>query len=96
MCRPAPSVAHRTRHSSSQPHSPYYNPPPFGSQVLTFGGGLFGITYGALSASWDPTREGSAMGWSEMQVRGEAGGQHAGSRQAAGRQQAGSRRAAGG
>ncbi|KAG2442040.1 hypothetical protein HYH02_009832 [Chlamydomonas schloesseri] len=38
------------------------------SQVLTFGGGLFGITYGALSASWDPTREGSAMGWSEMQA----------------------------
>ncbi|KAG2440787.1 hypothetical protein HXX76_003643 [Chlamydomonas incerta] len=38
------------------------------SQVLTFGGGLFGITYGALSSSWDPTREGSAMGWSEMQA----------------------------
>ncbi|EFJ45609.1 hypothetical protein VOLCADRAFT_105894 [Volvox carteri f. nagariensis] len=38
------------------------------AQVLTFGGGLLGITYGALSASWDPSREGSALGWTELQA----------------------------
>ncbi|KAG2496725.1 hypothetical protein HYH03_005138 [Edaphochlamys debaryana] len=37
------------------------------SQVLTFGGGLMGITYGAMSASWDPTREGSWLGLTEFQ-----------------------------
>lgn len=26
----------------------------YATQTLTFGGGLLGITYGALSASWDP------------------------------------------
>ncbi|PNH07750.1 Protein PAM68, chloroplastic [Tetrabaena socialis] len=36
--------------------------------VFTFGGGLLGITYGALSSSWDPNREGSALGWNEMQA----------------------------
>lgn len=29
------------------------------SQNLTFGGGLLGISYGILSTSWDPSREGS-------------------------------------
>ncbi|GLC52389.1 hypothetical protein PLESTB_000623700 [Pleodorina starrii] len=38
------------------------------AQVLTFGGGLLGITYGALSSSWDPSREGSALGWTELQA----------------------------
>lgn len=38
------------------------------AQVLTFGGGLLGITYGAMSASWDPAREGSALGWTELQA----------------------------
>ncbi len=37
-------------------------------QVLTFGGGLLGITYGAMSSSWDPAREGSALGWTELQA----------------------------
>ncbi|GIL52107.1 hypothetical protein Vafri_8074 [Volvox africanus] len=38
------------------------------AQVLTFGGGLLGITYGALSASWDPSREGSWLGWTELKA----------------------------
>ncbi|GFR51829.1 hypothetical protein Agub_g14292, partial [Astrephomene gubernaculifera] len=38
------------------------------AQLLTFGGGLAGITYGALSASWDPSREGSVLGWRELQA----------------------------
>jgi len=38
------------------------------SQLLTFGGGLFGITYGILSTSWDPTREGSVLGWEEFKA----------------------------
>ena len=29
------------------------------SQNLTFGGGLLGITYGIMSTSWDPSREGT-------------------------------------
>lgn len=37
-------------------------------QTLTFGGGLAGITYGAMSASWDPRREGSLLGWTEFQA----------------------------
>jgi hypothetical protein len=32
------------------------------SQNLTFGGGLLGITYGIVSTSWDPDREGSVSG----------------------------------
>lgn len=39
-----------------------------GTQSLTFGGGLLGITYGALSASWDASREGSAWGWTEFKA----------------------------
>lgn len=38
-----------------------------GSSLL-FGGGLLGITYGILSTSWDPRREGSALGWTELQA----------------------------
>lgn len=32
------------------------------SQNLTFGGGLLGITYGIMSTSWDPSREGTVCG----------------------------------
>lgn len=38
------------------------------TQALMFGGGLLGISYGILSTSWDPRREGSALGWTELQV----------------------------
>lgn len=38
-----------------------------GSSLL-FGGGLLGITYGILSTSWDPRREGSFWGWTEVQA----------------------------
>lgn len=38
------------------------------TQALMFGGGLAGISYGILSTSWDPRREGSALGWTELQV----------------------------
>lgn len=37
-------------------------------QLLTFGGGFFGITYGILSASWDPRREGSLLGITEFKA----------------------------
>ena len=37
-------------------------------QSFTFGGGLLGITYGIMSASWDPDREGSALGWTEFRA----------------------------
>jgi hypothetical protein len=39
------------------------------TQAFMFGGGLAGISYGILSTSWDPRREGSALGWTELQVR---------------------------
>lgn len=35
-------------------------------QALTFGGGLLGISYGILSASWDPKRDGSLLGIEEF------------------------------
>lgn len=35
---------------------------------LAFGGGLAGISYGVLSASWDPRRKGSALGLTEFQA----------------------------
>ncbi|KAI7843214.1 hypothetical protein COHA_003194 [Chlorella ohadii] len=35
---------------------------------ITFGGGLLGITYGIMSASWDPRREGTLLGWTEFQA----------------------------
>jgi hypothetical protein len=38
------------------------------TQAMMFGGGLAGISYGILSTSWDPRREGSALGWTELQV----------------------------
>lgn len=38
------------------------------TQAMMFGGGLLGISYGILSTSWDPRREGSALGWTELQV----------------------------
>jgi hypothetical protein len=38
------------------------------TQAMMFGGGLLGISYGILSTSWDPRREGSAIGWTELQV----------------------------
>ena len=38
----------------------------YGVQFLTFGGGLMGITYGILSASWDPRRDGSWLGLDEF------------------------------
>jgi hypothetical protein len=37
-------------------------------QSITFGAGLLGITYGATSASWDPNRPGSALGWNEFRA----------------------------
>jgi len=35
---------------------------------LAFGGGLAGISYGVLSASWDPRRKGSALGLNEFKA----------------------------
>lgn len=35
-------------------------------QTTIFGGGLLGITYGIVSSSWDPRREGTALGWQEF------------------------------
>uniref|UniRef100_A0A7S3RA87 Protein PAM68, chloroplastic n=1 Tax=Dunaliella tertiolecta TaxID=3047 RepID=A0A7S3RA87_DUNTE len=42
--------------------------PAYVSQTICFGGGLLGISYGALSASWDPNRPGSWNGWTEFQA----------------------------
>lgn len=47
---------------------------------VAFGGGLLGITYGVLSTSWDPRREGSLLGWTEFranlgQLMNKEGGQ---------------------
>lgn len=38
------------------------------SQLITFGGALLGISYGVLSTSWDPYREGSFWGWTEVKA----------------------------
>ena len=35
---------------------------------LFFGSSGFGITYGIVSTSWDPKREGSLLGWTEAQA----------------------------
>jgi hypothetical protein len=43
------------------------------TQAMMFGGGLAGISYGILSTSWDPRREGSALGWTELQVCSDMG-----------------------
>lgn len=40
----------------------------FVTQSITFGAGLLGISYGAMSASWDPAREGSGFGWTEFRA----------------------------
>lgn len=37
-------------------------------QSVAWGGGLLGITYGIVSASWDPAREGSALGLDEARA----------------------------
>lgn len=37
-------------------------------QTAIFGGGLLGISYGVISSSWDPKREGSLLGWNEFQT----------------------------
>jgi len=37
-------------------------------QSITWGGGLAGISYGILSSSWDPEREGSIMGGDEFRA----------------------------
>lgn len=37
-------------------------------QSVAWGGGLLGITYGIVSSSWDPNREGSALGWDEAKA----------------------------
>lgn len=41
---------------------------PLFTSLLTFGSAGAGITYGVLSASWDPKREGSLLGWKEAQL----------------------------
>jgi hypothetical protein len=41
---------------------------PLFTSFLTFGSAGAGITYGVLSASWDPKREGSMLGWKEAQL----------------------------
>eukprot|EP00199_Chlamydomonas_sp_CCMP681_P006265 CAMPEP_0119104120 /NCGR_PEP_ID=MMETSP1180-20130426/2416_1 /TAXON_ID=3052 ORGANISM="Chlamydomonas cf sp, Strain CCMP681" /NCGR_SAMPLE_ID=MMETSP1180 /ASSEMBLY_ACC=CAM_ASM_000741 /LENGTH=217 /DNA_ID=CAMNT_0007088797 /DNA_START=136 /DNA_END=789 /DNA_ORIENTATION=- len=42
--------------------------PAYLSQSFTLLGGLLGITYGAVSASWDPSQEGSLFGWAEFRT----------------------------
>ena len=37
-------------------------------QSVTWGGGLAGISYGILSSSWDPAREGTALGGDEFKA----------------------------
>jgi len=41
---------------------------PLFTSLVTFGSSGAGITYGVLSASWDPKREGSLLGWKEAQL----------------------------
>lgn len=38
---------------------------PFGVSFIFFGSALLGVSYGIVSASWDPLREGSLIGWNE-------------------------------
>jgi hypothetical protein len=40
----------------------------FTASTATFGLAFLGITYGVLSASWDPSREGSALGMDEFKM----------------------------
>ncbi|CAN6285586.1 unnamed protein product [Urochloa humidicola] len=38
---------------------------PFGVSFVFFGAALLGVSYGIVSSSWDPAREGSLLGWNE-------------------------------
>ncbi|KAH6783491.1 PAM68-like protein [Perilla frutescens var. hirtella] len=38
---------------------------PFIVSFVFFGTALLGVSYGIVSASWDPLREGSLLGWNE-------------------------------
>ncbi|CAA0812053.1 Protein PAM68- chloroplastic [Striga hermonthica] len=38
---------------------------PFIVSFVFFGAALLGVSYGIVSASWDPLREGSLLGWNE-------------------------------
>ena len=41
---------------------------PFITSLGTFGFAGFGISYGVISSSWDPNREGTFWGWKEAQL----------------------------
>ncbi|GLJ11560.1 hypothetical protein SUGI_0171110 [Cryptomeria japonica] len=40
---------------------------PFITSFITFGSAALGISYGIMSTSWDPLRDGSFLGWTEAQ-----------------------------
>ncbi|XP_057963870.1 protein PAM68, chloroplastic [Malania oleifera] len=40
---------------------------PFIVSFFFFGSALLGVSYGIVSSSWDPMREGSLLGWNEAQ-----------------------------
>ncbi|KAJ4728405.1 Protein PAM68, chloroplastic-like protein [Melia azedarach] len=40
---------------------------PFIVSFFFFGTALLGVSYGIVSSSWDPMREGSLLGWNEAQ-----------------------------
>lgn len=40
---------------------------PFIVSFIFFGTALLGVSYGIVSSSWDPLREGSFWGWQEAQ-----------------------------
>ncbi|XP_077242900.1 PAM68-like protein (DUF3464) [Tasmannia lanceolata] len=40
---------------------------PFIVSLFLFGSALLGVSYGIVSSSWDPMREGSLLGWNEAQ-----------------------------
>ncbi|XP_044465067.1 protein PAM68, chloroplastic-like [Mangifera indica] len=40
---------------------------PFIVSFIFFGSALLGVSYGIVSSSWDPLREGSLLGWNEAQ-----------------------------
>eukprot|EP00262_Sarcandra_glabra_P002054 TRINITY_DN12310_c0_g1_i1.p1 TRINITY_DN12310_c0_g1~~TRINITY_DN12310_c0_g1_i1.p1 ORF type:complete len:225 (-),score=39.50 TRINITY_DN12310_c0_g1_i1:44-637(-) len=40
---------------------------PFLVSFFFFGSALLGVSYGIVSSSWDPSREGSLLGWNEAQ-----------------------------
>ncbi|KMT18585.1 hypothetical protein BVRB_2g027170 [Beta vulgaris subsp. vulgaris] len=40
---------------------------PFIVSFIFFGTALLGVSYGIVSSSWDPLREGSLLGWQEAQ-----------------------------